>query len=150
VGLAYQKTRRPVSGPNRPSWRPARPPEDLPEDSSERPQYLTYKTRHQWIPTKQIDGYGKSCNIDLGLQVVTNQESGNRPHPLANIRRATRPLYEYAILKESTPITGRRVLLSRGPNQYKVVVFSVFRVLMRNLQVLSLRFHLAEQLNHMD
>jgi hypothetical protein len=33
VGPTYQKTRRPVSGPNRPSWRPARPPEDLLEDS---------------------------------------------------------------------------------------------------------------------
>jgi hypothetical protein len=33
VGLAYQETRRPVNGPNRPSWRPTRPPEDLPEDS---------------------------------------------------------------------------------------------------------------------
>jgi hypothetical protein len=33
VGPAYQKTRRPVSGPNRHSWRPTRPPEDLPEDS---------------------------------------------------------------------------------------------------------------------
>jgi hypothetical protein len=27
--------------------------------------------------TKQIDGYGKCCNLDLGLQVVTDQESGN-------------------------------------------------------------------------
>jgi hypothetical protein len=35
VGPAYQKTRRPVSGPNQPSWRPTRPPEDLPEDSSD-------------------------------------------------------------------------------------------------------------------
>jgi hypothetical protein len=35
VGPAYQKTRRPVSGPNRPSWRPTRPPEDLPEDSAD-------------------------------------------------------------------------------------------------------------------
>jgi hypothetical protein len=33
VGPAYQKTRRPVSGPNRPSLRPTRPPEDLLEDS---------------------------------------------------------------------------------------------------------------------
>jgi hypothetical protein len=32
VGPAYQKTRRPVCGPNRPSWWPTRPPEDLPED----------------------------------------------------------------------------------------------------------------------
>jgi hypothetical protein len=33
VGPAYQKTRRPVSGPDRPSWQPTQPPEDLPEDS---------------------------------------------------------------------------------------------------------------------
>jgi 5-methylcytosine-specific restriction endonuclease McrA len=33
VGPAYQKTRRPVSRPNRPSWQPTRPPEDLLEDS---------------------------------------------------------------------------------------------------------------------
>jgi hypothetical protein len=33
VGPAHQKTRRPLSGPNRPSWLPTRPSEDLPEDS---------------------------------------------------------------------------------------------------------------------
>jgi hypothetical protein len=38
-------------------------------------------------------GYGKMCNVDLGLLVVNDQESGNRPHPLANIRRTRRPLY---------------------------------------------------------
>jgi hypothetical protein len=39
-------------------------------------------------------GYGKRCNqLDFGLQVVTEQESGNQPHLLANIRRARRPLY---------------------------------------------------------
>jgi hypothetical protein len=59
-------------------------------------------------------------------------------------------LYQDAILEQSTPTTRHRVLLSRGPNQYKLVVFSVFRVLVRNLRVLSLRFHLAEQLNHRD
>jgi hypothetical protein len=32
------------------------------------------------------------CNVDLGHLVVTDQESGNRPHPLANIRRTRRPL----------------------------------------------------------
>jgi hypothetical protein len=37
-------------------------------------------------------GYGKMCNVDLGLLVVTDQESGNLPHPLANIRRARQPL----------------------------------------------------------
>jgi hypothetical protein len=25
------------------------------------------------------------CNVDLGIMVVTDQESGNRPHPLANM-----------------------------------------------------------------
>jgi hypothetical protein len=107
-------------------------------------------TRHQWVSTKQIDRYGKSCNIDLGLQVVTDQESGNRPHPLANIRQARRPLYHHAIFKQSTPTTWRRVLLSWGTNQYKLDVFSVFYVLVHNLWVLSLRFHLTEQLNHRD
>jgi hypothetical protein len=65
--------------------------------------------------------------------VVTDQEYGNRPHPLANIRRARRPLYQYAILKQSIPTTGRRVLLTGGPNQYKLAVFSMFRVLVRDL-----------------
>jgi hypothetical protein len=32
-GSSLQKTRRPVSGPDRPSWRPTRPPEGLPKDS---------------------------------------------------------------------------------------------------------------------
>jgi hypothetical protein len=32
-------------------------------------------------------GYGMMCNVDLGLLVVIDKESGNRPHPLANIRR---------------------------------------------------------------
>jgi hypothetical protein len=31
-------------------------------------------------------------NVDLGLLVITDQEFGNRPHQLANIRRARRPL----------------------------------------------------------
>jgi hypothetical protein len=57
-------------------------------------------------------------------------------------------LYQYAILKQSTPTTGCRVLLFGGPNQYKLTVFSVFCVLVRNPRVLSLRFHLTEQLNH--
>jgi hypothetical protein len=84
-------------------------------------------------------GYGKMCNVDLGLLVVTDQESGKRPHPLANIRRMRWPLYSDPILKQSTPTTGRRVLLSGGSNQYKLAVFSVFRVLMCDLRVLSLR-----------
>jgi hypothetical protein len=33
VGPAYQKTRRPVSGPNQPSWQPTRLSEDLLENS---------------------------------------------------------------------------------------------------------------------
>jgi hypothetical protein len=33
VGPAYLKTRRPVSEPNRPGWRPTQPPKDLLEDS---------------------------------------------------------------------------------------------------------------------
>jgi hypothetical protein len=32
------------------------------------------------------------CNVDLGLLVVTDQESGDRPRPLANIRRTRQTL----------------------------------------------------------
>jgi hypothetical protein len=41
---------------------------------------------------RRSTGYGKMCNIDLGLLVIIDQESWNQPHPLANIRRARRPL----------------------------------------------------------
>jgi hypothetical protein len=41
VGPTYQKTHRPISKPNGPSWRPTQPPEDLPEDS---PDDLIRKT----------------------------------------------------------------------------------------------------------
>jgi hypothetical protein len=78
------------------------------------------------------------CNVDLGLLVITDQESGNRPHLLANIRRTRRPMYMNPILKQSTLITGRRVLLSRGPNQYKLAMFSVFRVLVCDFEFLDL------------
>jgi hypothetical protein len=95
-------------------------------------------------------GYGKMCNLDLGLLAVIDQESGNRPYLLTNIRRTRRPLVQQAVLKQSTPTTEHRVLLSGGPNQYKLVVFFVFRVLMCDLRVLSLRFCPAEQINHWD
>jgi hypothetical protein len=51
VGPAYQKTRRPVSGPNRPSWRPTRPPEDLPEDS---PDDLVQTRRQLGVQDKEV------------------------------------------------------------------------------------------------
>jgi hypothetical protein len=98
-------------------------------------------------------GYDNMCNVDLGLMVVTDKESGNQPHPLDNIRRTRRPLVypiNPAILSHTNRRTGCRVLLSGGPNQYKLVVFSVFRVLVCDLRVLSLRFHPIEQLNHRD
>jgi hypothetical protein len=61
VGPAYQKTRRPVSGPNRPSWRPTRPPKDLPEDSPDNLIHHDLKTRCTrqdlgGLRPKQIDG----------------------------------------------------------------------------------------------
>jgi hypothetical protein len=43
---------------------------------------------------RRSTGYGKMCNVDLGLLATTDQESGNRPHLLANIRRARRPLVQ--------------------------------------------------------
>jgi hypothetical protein len=121
VSLAYQKTRRLVSGPNRPSWRPTRPSEDLPENFPNDLIHHDLKTRCTEQDLVDYDqsrstGYGTMCNVDLGLLVVTDQESGNRPHPLANVRRTRRPLVINAILMQSTPTTGRRVLLSGGPN----------------------------------
>jgi hypothetical protein len=128
---------------------------DLPEDSPDDLIRHVLKTRCTRQDLADYDqsrstGYGKMCNVDLGLLVVTDQESGNRPHPLTNIRQARRPLVKYAILKQSTPTTRRRVLFSGGPNQYKLAVFSVFCVLVCDLRVLSLRRLLAEQLNHRD
>jgi hypothetical protein len=99
VGPAYQKTRRPVRGPNRPSWRPTRPLEDLPEHSPDDLIHHDLKTRCTEQDLVDYDqsrstGYGKMCNVDLGLLVVTDQESGNRPHPPANIRRMRRPIVQ--------------------------------------------------------
>jgi hypothetical protein len=60
VGPVYQKTRQPVSGPNRPSWRPTRPPEDLPEDSLDDLIHHDLKTcvqdKTSVVRPKQIDG----------------------------------------------------------------------------------------------
>jgi hypothetical protein len=63
VGPSYQKTCRPVSGPNRPSWLPTRPHEDLLEDSPDDLIHhdlkdLAYKTRQDLggLRPKQIDG----------------------------------------------------------------------------------------------
>jgi hypothetical protein len=60
VGLAFQKTRRPVSEPNRPSWWPTRPPEDLLEDSRDdliQHDLKTWRTRQDLggLRLKQID-----------------------------------------------------------------------------------------------
>jgi hypothetical protein len=58
-------------------------------------------------------------NVDIGLLVVTDQEFGNRPLPLANIRRTRQPLVypiNPEILINTNQRTGRRVLLSGGPN----------------------------------
>jgi hypothetical protein len=56
VGPTYQMTRRSVTGPNRPSWRPTRPPEDLLEDSPDDLIHHNlktgYKTRPRWISPK--------------------------------------------------------------------------------------------------
>jgi hypothetical protein len=98
VGPAYQKTRRPISGPNWPSWWLTWPLEDPLEDSLDDLIQNDLKTWRTWqdisgFRLSRSIGYGKCCNLDLGLQVITDKESGNRPHPLANIRWARRPLY---------------------------------------------------------
>jgi hypothetical protein len=54
VGLTHQKTRRPVSGPNQPSWRPTRPLEDLPADS---PDDLIHHDLKTWRTRQDIGGF---------------------------------------------------------------------------------------------
>jgi hypothetical protein len=54
VGLAYQKTRRPISRPNRPSWQPTRPPENLPEDS---PNDLIQNDLKTWRIRQDLGGF---------------------------------------------------------------------------------------------
>jgi hypothetical protein len=54
VGPAYQKTRRPDSGPNRPSWQPTRPPEDLPEDF---PDDLIQHDLEAWRTRQELGGF---------------------------------------------------------------------------------------------
>jgi hypothetical protein len=54
VSPAYQKTHRPVSGPNRPSWRPIRPREDLPEDS---PDDLIHHDLKTWCIRQDLGGF---------------------------------------------------------------------------------------------
>jgi hypothetical protein len=60
VGPAYYKTRQTVSGPNRPGWRPTRPPEDLPEDS---PNDLVQHDHKTWRTRQDISGF-RSEQID--------------------------------------------------------------------------------------
>jgi hypothetical protein len=73
----------------------------------------------------------------------------HRPCLSANIRQ-TRPNPWGQVIQSCNPPkaiqsrTGRRVLLSGGLNQYKLVVSIVFHVLLRNLRVLSLRSLPAE------
>jgi hypothetical protein len=44
------------------------------------------------------------CNVDLGLLIVIDQESRNRPHLLANIRRTRRPLCTIQPIPQSSAI----------------------------------------------
>jgi hypothetical protein len=58
VGPAYQKTRRPDNGPNRPSWWPTRPPEDLLEDSLDdltQNNHMTWRARQDIVDSDQAD-----------------------------------------------------------------------------------------------
>jgi hypothetical protein len=94
-------TRRPVDltmGPQPSRW-PTRPLEDLPEDSQTTLSRTTSRLGVQGKMTvdsdKQTSVCGNSCKkLDLGLLVVTDQESGYRPCSLANIRQARRPLVQ--------------------------------------------------------
>jgi hypothetical protein len=54
VGLAYQKTHRPVSVPDRPSWRHTQPPKNFPEDSSNDLIHHDLKT---WRTRQDLGGF---------------------------------------------------------------------------------------------
>jgi hypothetical protein len=54
VDPAYQKIRRPVGGPNQPSWRPTQPPEDLPKDS---PDDLVQHDLKTWRTRQDLGGF---------------------------------------------------------------------------------------------
>jgi hypothetical protein len=54
VGPSYKNNRRPVSGPNRPSWQRTRPPEDLPDDS---PNDLIQHDLKTWHTRQDIGGF---------------------------------------------------------------------------------------------
>jgi hypothetical protein len=68
----------------------------IPLDDLIRHDLKTRRTEQDLVDYDQgrSTGYGKMCNVDLGLLVVTDQEFGNRPHPLANIRRTRRPIVQ--------------------------------------------------------
>jgi hypothetical protein len=136
-----------------------RPLEDLPEDS---PDDLIHHDLKTWrrrqdlggLRLKQIDGIWQDvqrrlrspCCNRLGVWEPTSsagQYKADETIPCV-------PPTNLAILSNTNRKTGRRVLLSGGPNQYKFAVFSVFRVLVCDLRVLSLRHHPAKQLNHRD
>jgi hypothetical protein len=44
------------------------------------------------------------CNVDLGLLAITDQESRNRPRPLANIRQTRRSLVYIQSIPQSSEI----------------------------------------------
>jgi hypothetical protein len=67
VGLAYQKTHRPVSGPNRPSWRPTRPLEDLLQGS---PDDLIQKDHKTWPTRQYISEFRLSRSTDMETVVI--------------------------------------------------------------------------------
>jgi hypothetical protein len=63
-------TKRPVdlsSGSNRPSWRPTRPLEDLPEDS---PRDLIQNDLKTWRTRQDIGGFRLSRSIDMESVVI--------------------------------------------------------------------------------
>jgi hypothetical protein len=67
VSPAYQKTRRPDSGPIRPSWWPTRPPEDLLEDS---PDDLIQNDHKSWRARQDISGFPPSRSTDMASVVI--------------------------------------------------------------------------------
>jgi hypothetical protein len=109
VGPAYQKTRRPVGGPNRPSWRPTRPPEDSLGEKT------AWRAR-QGSPDglRQLGWAFHDVNrLEIGFPVVTDLDSGPPTLSVAQYKAGK------GVLPGTTsrPSTGRHVISPR--QQYK-------------------------------
>jgi hypothetical protein len=92
------------------------------------------------------------CNVDLGLLVVTDQESGNRPHPLANIRGD--PLCTIQPISQSSTTQTEELDIGSYSPKARTSINSLCSLCSAyscaTFVFLALDFTPTEQLNHRD